>query len=64
VLEPAKCTAWARSGRAVNVHVIAATNRDLRADRGGRIRNGLFHRLSVVKCRCRRCAIGAKDIPI
>jgi len=50
--------------RAVDVHVIAATNRDLRAESAaGRFRNDLFYRLNVVELRVPSLKDRPEDIP-
>jgi DNA-binding NtrC family response regulator len=50
--------------REVNVHVIAATNRDLRAEvSAGRFRSDLFYRLNIVEIRIPALRDRREDIP-
>jgi DNA-binding NtrC family response regulator len=50
--------------RRVNVHVLAATNRDLRAETaGGRFRSDLFYRLNIVEVKLPPLRDRREDIP-
>ncbi len=54
----------ALESRRVNVHVIAATNRDLRAQvAGGRFRSDLYYRLNIVEVKLPTLRDRPEDIP-